>query len=213
MIIAFSGIDGAGKSTQINLLIDYLKENKKRTKYIWARGGYTPGFNFLKKIIRKSGTTTVPKPGRSQERAQAFEAPLMRKIWLILAILDITFLYAVYIRWMEIRGYSIICDRWIDDTLLDFQLNFPQEQVHKWWLWKLYLFCAPKPDRSFLFLIPVEESIRRSKLKNEPFPDSKEVLIERLSQYEAFDSGHWIKIDGTRSVQDVHWTIREAIKL
>jgi hypothetical protein len=55
-----------------------------------------------------------------------------------------------------------------------------------------------------LFLLPVDESIRRSKLKNEPFPDSKEVLESRLSVYKTsdlFKGKNWIIINGVDSIE------------
>jgi hypothetical protein len=52
--------------------------------------------------------------------------------------------------------------------------------------------------------LPVDESIRRSKLKNEPFPDSKEVLESRLSIYKAsdfFKGKNWMIINGVDSIE------------
>ena len=51
-IIVFSGTDGSGKTTQIKLLINELKKKGFSTKYLWARGGYTPLFLGLKKILK-----------------------------------------------------------------------------------------------------------------------------------------------------------------
>ena len=49
MIVAISGLDGAGKSTQIDLLSKSLSAKGVRVRFLWARGGYTPGFEFIKK--------------------------------------------------------------------------------------------------------------------------------------------------------------------
>ena len=40
MIVSISGLDGAGKSTQIKMLSKRLIEDGMSTKIIWARGGY-----------------------------------------------------------------------------------------------------------------------------------------------------------------------------
>ena len=47
---ALSGIDGSGKSTQIELIRDYFKRDGKKVIYLWTRGGSTPGINALKNL-------------------------------------------------------------------------------------------------------------------------------------------------------------------
>ena len=51
MLISFSGVDGAGKSTQISLIANLLSNNNIPFTYLWARGGYTPGFETLKRFV------------------------------------------------------------------------------------------------------------------------------------------------------------------
>ena len=50
MIIVFSGLDGAGKSTQIEILRKKLMHGGSSSKILWARGGYTPCFELVKTI-------------------------------------------------------------------------------------------------------------------------------------------------------------------
>ena len=52
MIITVSGLDGAGKSTQTDKLIQRLEQEGFKTRYVWARGGYTPGFEMFKRSLR-----------------------------------------------------------------------------------------------------------------------------------------------------------------
>jgi thymidylate kinase len=107
----------------------------------------------------------------------------------------------------------VICDRYWQDTAIDFKLNFPQEDVQQWWLWKLLVFMTPLPDAAFLLLVPVEESIARSKLKNEPFPDSPEVLRGRLELYEAMATkNYWNVLDGRREISSLSDEIISIVK-
>ena len=48
-MIVFSGLDGAGKSTQIELLKFYFKNSGVPVISFWSRGGYTAGMEFVKK--------------------------------------------------------------------------------------------------------------------------------------------------------------------
>ncbi|MDN3643791.1 hypothetical protein QWY87_13825 [Lutimonas halocynthiae] len=214
MLIAFSGLDGAGKSTQIDLLKSYFKQSGETVKLFWSRGGYTPGMQALKNIMRKSKSSKIPSNhGNSKQRDESFSNPTVRKIWLSLAILDLILYYGIYLRFKSVFGVRVICDRYIFDTHIDFKLNFPQENVEKWLLWKLLLFFAPRPKRHFVLTIPVEESIRRSALKDEPFPDSEEVLELRLKDYLTFvsEESFAIHIDGTKGIDDIHTFITEEV--
>ena len=51
-LISISGIDGSGKSTQLNLLKKYYEKNGHKVIYLWSRGGSTPGINKLKSFLR-----------------------------------------------------------------------------------------------------------------------------------------------------------------
>lgn len=214
-MIAFSGLDGAGKSTQIELIQKFYKKENIKSKYFWSRGGYTPGMEKIKGLLRNSKSNHIPSNrGKSKEREQSFSKPIIRKIWLSLAILDLIYFYGVYIRVKELFGVRVICDRYIFDTSIDFRLNFSQENVNKWWLWRLMLLLAMKPNKHFVLTIPVEESLRRSKLKEEPFPDSEETLKTRLDDYLKYvsKSSNAIHINGNKSINDIHNFIIDKLK-
>ena len=80
-------------------------------------------------------------------------------------------------------GYNIICDRYLIDTNIDFKLSYPKNKTDKWFICKLLNLFALKPDYHFVSTIPVHESVKRSKFKFEPFPDSPETLDKRLHLY------------------------------
>lgn len=213
LLVAFSGMDGAGKTTQIDHLLVMLRDEGKVPVYLWTRGGYTPLFNALKSSLRRlSGKRLVPESGPSKQRQRSFSRPSIRKAWLVMALLDLIVLYGIALRWWRWRGRSVVCDRYLWDTLLDFRLNFPQEKVESWLLWHVLRKVTPQPDAAFLLLVPVEESVRRSRLKDEPFPDPPDVLAERLAQYKALAAaGYWQVLDGRRPIDDVAQEIQTAL--
>lgn len=217
-MIAFSGIDGAGKSTQIGLLKVHLVDNGFNVLVFWSRGGYSPGMMFLKKLMglsKKISGNQESERKQNTKREKSFSNAKIRKLWLILSILDLIYYYGVYIRIKEIFGTIVICDRHIKDTEVDFRLNFPREKFYSWWLWKFLKFCLKKPKKYFIATIPVEESMRRSKLKNEPFPDSKEVLEKRLAIYDEFVqvTSYAVHINGMNSIEKIHAQILKELNL
>lgn len=213
MIIVFSGTDGAGKSTQINLLIKGLGLNKK-TRTLWGRGGYTPLFEFTKNVLRKILGKRIPKSGSNESRKQLFRKNSITGIWLVIAMIDLFFYYGLYARYLSFRGYVVICDRYLDDTRLDFKRNFPNQFNEHSFIWKTLVILTPTPNYSFLLYVPIEISMERSKLKNEPFPDSPETLSYRLDAYldeSLFPSSQYYKISCDKSVGAIQKIIQEKL--
>jgi dTMP kinase len=211
-LIVFSGLDGAGKSTQIEILVDYLCSRGRSPKFIWTRGGYTSLFNSLKNLLRKLMGGRVPPPGRNEKRKQVMHSKRVQKLWLIIALFDLLRVYAFQIRFWLWSGKIIICDRYSIDTLVDFKINFKNQNVEKWFLYKLLLWTSPRPDISFLMLIPVEEAIKRSGQKDEPFPDSPEILAKRLGMYkELLDDKNWIVLDGLKRREELTFKIKQIV--
>ena len=215
-MIVFSGLDGAGKSTQINLLTDIYRKSGIKSIVFWSRGGYTPGMLFIKNLfINKNNFSEKHDDLKKDIRKKQFSKPLIRKVWLLLSILDLIYYYCIYIRIKEIFNTKVICDRYTFDTLVDFRLNFPQENVEIWWLWKILIIFSVKPYKHFVLTVSVEESMRRSKLKKEPFPDSKELLESRLNKYLKYIAANRnvIHIDGTARIEKIHSEIVQELKL
>ena len=127
MIIVFSGTDGSGKSTQIEMISNYLESNQYKIKVVWGRGGYTPLFSSLKKILRVLLTKKIPQAGISQSRDKMLKRKSISKTWLTIAILDLFLFYGLYVRILSLFGFVVICDRYIEDTEIDFRRNFPND--------------------------------------------------------------------------------------
>lgn len=220
MYIIFSGTDGAGKSTQISKLNIYFGQDK--TRVVWSRGGYTPFFKFIKFCIKicgrqvryfflgnysKSNNNTSRNAQINDIRSRFFKYNFVVSIWLSFSILDLILFYGIYLRFLKFKGYIVICDRYIDDTMLDFCLNFPIRFKTTSFLWKLLKFVTPTPNYSFLLYVTPELSIERAILKNDPFPDTYETLQWRFSKYmdnSIFCDDVYTKIDCQNNIDFIH---------
>lgn len=210
-LIALSGIDGSGKSTQLEFIRNHLESRGESVVCLWTRGGYTPGINALKVLIRKITGKKLPSSGPSAKRDEIFKNRRIQRLWLVLAIFDLLRIYGFCLRWWSLAGKSVICDRYLWDTLIDFQILFPKIPVKDWWLWKFLVWCTPVPDRSVLLMIPLELSEVRCKQKYEPFPDTPERRELRYGLYKiASTAGYWDVIDSTRPPDSVFLSIIQS---
>ena len=213
-VIIFSGLDCSGKSTQISNLKKSLTLLGINPFVFWSRGGYTPNIQRCKNVIRFFFKSFLPPVGNSPRRDKLlYKTTLIKKIWINLAIIDLLFYYSIFLRYKKFTGNTIICDRFIYDTQLDFQIAFPDYNLTKNLFWILLKKIAIKHDFYFISVVPVSLAIERSKHKFEPYPDSPEVLEIRKDKYLDYCKTNLavIFIDGTKDVNAISTLIKKTI--
>jgi len=207
-LIALSGIDGAGKSTQLDLIKQSLESKNQKVISLWTRGGNTPGINLAKNFLRKIAGKKLPAAGRSSKRDEMLGNFWIQRFWLLLAIIDLIRIYGINIRLYLYTGNFVICDRYLWDTLIDFKIMFPKIQIENWFIWKLLVWVSPVPKKSVLLIIPEKISEERCAKKYEPFPDTPKRRATRFRLYKnASKNGYWNVIDATKSVNQVFTAI------
>jgi dTMP kinase len=202
MLVSFSGLDCAGKSTQIELLKGHIKDKGYNAEVIWSRGGYTPGVNFLKSLIRRDNRK--PEERSEEERKAMVERePRGGTLLLWLSIVDLIWYWGIIFRSKSLNKKIVICDRYYWDTYIDFKLRYPNVNFENWVSWKLLNKLYKKPDCDYCLTVTPEESMRRSSLKFEPFPETEEKRVKRLDEYMKFiKDGKWkYVIDCMRDIE------------
>ena len=208
--MTISGVDLAGKTTQLAGLRAWLEERRDAVIQRWHRPGYSPLLDGARRVIRGVRPSALPRAGRSEARTRAFERPRVRAAWTAMACADTLAMHAVRTRLDVARGKVVLCDRYVEDALLDLQLRFP-EQPHALIAATLRAAC-PVPDTSLLLMIPWSEIERRMASKAEPFPDDLETRRRRFHAYqELADSGRFVVVDAARPIDAVQDDLRDRV--
>jgi len=211
-MISFSGIDCGGKSTQIENLCKEFEKRSIRHQVVWSRGGYTPGIEAIKKLIRGKKTYSNEEFVKNSEIVHS--NPKKHKILLYASLIDLWFYYSVVMRIKGI-GKTIICDRYIWDTYIDFKIKYGEYDFENGFWWKLTLKTMAKPKYSFVLFITPEESMRRSGLKYEPFPEKIEIRKKRIDMYvDELKNNRWnTVVDAMVSADEVFSQICKTLNL
>ena len=205
MIVTFSGVDCAGKSTQIERLHQALASRGHRVHRSWFRPGYSAELDALRRVVRRLRPGALPSAGASQARTEAFTRPGVRRAWAAMAVADTLLQYALKLRVRSLAGWTVLCDRWLDDAALDLTFRFPELEGVLRPALAAVRGVSPTPEVAFLLMLPHAEMLRRMEIKDEPFPDEPALRDRRYAAYaELAETGRFEVVDAARPIDALH---------
>lgn len=212
-MVSLSGVDSSGKSTQVELLAAGLRWRGHKVITVWHRPGYSERLDRLRSAIRRIRPGLLPTAANADARSAAFSRPAVRKAWLLASLLDTFYEYAIKARWLLARGNTVVFDRYLEDSMLDLAIKFPEQDTARTTASRWMRSLAPLPDISFLLTLPWETMIRRSEIKQEPFPDPPETRKQRFEAYEEMArTGRFEVIDASGRTEEIHAEILTCIR-
>ncbi len=192
MFITFEGIDGSGKSTQIDLLEEYLKSKGLDVIKLREPGG-TQLSEQIRNILLSTGNSLSP-----ETELLLFNAARSNLVGTIIAPA------------LE-QGKTVICDRFFDSTTAyqGYGRGLSLEQVT---LCNMVATGGLKPDLTFYLDIPFDLSVNRT---NHRQPDRIEQsggdffmrVIGGFRQIALDEPERFIRIDSSREIDEVSRTI------
>lgn len=210
-LIAISGVDCSGKTTQLERLAERLRREGYPTRVFWYRPGYSKNLDALRSLIRSIRRDALPPPGPSARRDAAFRDPRIKAAWIAVAVADTLVELSLRLRYALTRGEVLLCDRYLFDGLLDLQLRFPHALPKRVEL--ILKFLCPRPDLHLLLSLPWEDVEVRRNHKNEPFPDPDKIRSRRYDAYRALaTSPGTVVVDATGTVESVHDVIWNRVQ-
>ena len=183
LLVAISGVDGSGKSAQVERLRAAFATCDVRVKCVWARGASSRGVGTVmragKNILASSQEKDVPTPqavaeaarahgaaGRGEaarfaERQRRLRNPFARWVFSVVYALDLIWPYVVKARAYVLTGHVTICDRYLYDALVDYALFTGTHPSQPPLALNMLRAMVPRPRAAFVLDVEPEEALRR----------------------------------------------------
>lgn len=206
LLLALSGMDGAGKSTAAEVLRQRLEVSGLPAEIAWARiGGESALLDRLagpvKRVLGRRGTVADPiaagGPAIAKTRDPREEGGRRRLT---------SWAWIVIVAWANARSYraaaaarrrgvTVVCDRWATDALVDLELRYGRHGVAR----AVLRHLPPRPDMAILLEIDAATAAARK-----PGDQARWVLdeMERLYVLEASASS-LTRVDARLPREDV----------
>jgi hypothetical protein len=116
-LIHFFGPDGSGKSTQADILVDFLNQQGFRAKKCWVRAPHTLAFVLWRVFVGIGFYRVTTNPFGIAVKLPAVDRNgSLRRFWSIIEFLGVLpILFRVH--FSLLRGYKLVAERYVLDTI------------------------------------------------------------------------------------------------
>ena len=193
--IVISGIDGSGKTTVINALTEALTAKGCSTQYIWMRFNHY-SVKVMNALARPLGLSVkVHNAFGDVWEHRLYKNRLFCKVYVWCSYVDNILARRKALR---LKADYIICDRWVNDTLIDLGAECRIENILETKWYRRFQAILPKNSTQFV-VTRNKDDIIGCRVENTTNPDFpyRFALYEKLMQKKEVNI-----IDNTRSAKD-----------
>jgi thymidylate kinase len=159
--ICIIGVDGVGKTAHADMLRDKLIDEGIKCKSTWFRFYHFLSI-FLLIYCKIVGLTVYEtKNGQRIGRHDFYKSRVISALYPFILFIDLIPMYIGKIFLPRRLGYTIICDRFVYDTLVDLMVDLNDSKVHKKDFATLYLRLAPK--NAIVIHLDLDENLIRKR--------------------------------------------------
>lgn len=119
-LICLSGPDGVGKTTQARILVQHLNSQGVAARYQWLRFNHLftlPLLGYMR--IAGISKKEVTRDGNAIRRLDLSRSEWLRTLFHAATLIDMLIGSIVKIRIPAVFGRTIVCDRFVIDTIVD----------------------------------------------------------------------------------------------
>jgi thymidylate kinase len=205
LIVSFSGIDGAGKSTQIQKLREYLASHGVAVTELtfWDNVVMFPGLRagFSRRVLQSDGSIGTPEKPAERRDKNTQNGPLLlgRSV---LYLLDVLNLRRIFHRARAKNSGVVIFDRFIYDQLAALPMRSGWARAFS----RLLLRIAPKPDLSYV--LDADPDVARARKPEYPI----EFMHKYRSSYLELQTMAGLELIQPGDVAEVHQAIVDRFR-
>ena len=215
LLIALSGMDGSGKSTAAEAARRRLEAAGLTVDYAWARLAsqgdlLTRIATPVKRVLRYRGRVADPVAARAPGTETPKDLPqagerrrVVAWVWVLLVAALNAHAYRRTARRAR-SGLSLICDRWVTDSLVDLNLRYGRHRAAEAVLRR----AVPRPDLAILLELDAATAARRK-----PGDQDESILakMERLYAEAAAEDRGLVSVDSRRPREEVEERIAQLV--
>ena len=195
MLVTFEGVDGSGKSTQTDLLRDWLRGEEREVVTTREPGGTPLGERVRELLLDGEGMA----PWTEAALFAAARAELVERV----------------IGPALAEGADVICDRYIDSSLA-YQGIARGLGVERVLAFNVEPIRGILPDVTFLLVVDVDEALRRSAAARDRIEREGEAFLKLVDngyrQLAGLFPERIVTINAARPVHDIAEEVREHVR-
>lgn len=229
-VIAFFGPDGAGKTTQATLLVDFLESEGYRVKKAWVRSTHTVAY-LLWMIFYKFNLCEDRSGFLSQMRTgfavsylnekdygavspitmspPVLKGPFSKLVWSLIEILGILPVVVFQVYAPLITGRIVVAERFLADSVASIAYFLGDVDFDETWQASLLIKLIPR-ETTFIFVDADYDTIK--KRRSAVAGPREYTEFHRRLYFKLASRLHAVKIDmATNSIEEGHSMVMKAI--